>query len=66
MGKWQNTQGKYHSEESREVNPNPAGDHKAVRNIKEATANVKQKTQKYCSGMVSKITSILSEPDYIF
>ena len=31
-----------------------------------AKANVKQITQKHCPGMISKITSILSEPDYLF
>ena len=39
MGKytiWESTKHtrKHHSQESREVNPCPAGDHKAVRNIK--------------------------------
>ena len=55
---------KHHSQESREFNPYPTGNHKAVRNI--AKANVKPITQKHCPGMVSKITSIICEPDYLF
>ena len=59
---------KHHSQESREVSPYPAADHKGCKEHQDSItkANVKQITQKHFPGMVSKITFIFSELDNLF